>query len=100
MKSLRFAVLSLGVFLVACGAPCEERNGSVDGYCDGNVAVNCLSTCADCIDQWIETPCSGTCGVGDDLPPEADAGGGMPHMSEPTAYASCSEWSEDDTGGN
>jgi hypothetical protein len=86
------------LWLAGCRSPCEERNGSVDGYCDGNVANNCLTDCADCVDQWKSVTCEGTCTVGDTLGPMDKAGGTQPNMSQPEAYAACSEWSEADTG--
>lgn len=99
LAPLRPTLALLGLlFASACGAPCEERDGSVDGYCDGNTAVNCITTCADCIDQWSEVPCTGTCSVGSEPGPEEKAGGSMPNMSHPTAYATCSDWAEEDSG--
>ena len=85
--------------LAACGAPCEEHNGSVDGYCENNTAYNCVTTCADCIDEWKEAPCTGTCTTADSIPPEEYVGGSAPNMSQPTTWAVCSEWVEQEDAG-
>lgn len=82
--------------LVACGKPCESRDGSVDGYCDGNVANNCVTTCPDCIDEWVAVTCTGACAVGDTIGPMDKVGGTTPNISKPEAYATCSEWTDTD----
>jgi hypothetical protein len=94
---MRFFAIAL-LALAACGKPCEQVNGSVDGYCDGQVAYNCVTTCADCIDEWKSATCTGTCGTSATFPPEDKVGGSPPNMSNPALYASCSEW--DDTDGS
>ncbi len=81
--------------LAGCGKPCESHNGSADGYCDGDVANNCISTCADCIDEWKQTTCTGGCTVTDTFPPSDKVGGDEPHMSDATSYATCGEWTGD-----
>ena len=96
---LRSVVLTVALAcgLAACGSPCSKHDGSVDGYCDGNSAVNCVTTCADCVDEWKTSYCTGTCSVGTTFPPQTEVGGSPPNMSDPAAWASCSEW-EGDTG--
>jgi len=88
LKTL-LVVVAATLGLAACGSPCSNRNGSVDGYCDRTIAANCRSTCADCIDEWIIQACPGTCQQVDQQPAEGLLPEGSPNMSKPKKWAVC-----------
>jgi len=75
------------VALSACGQSCPDRDGSIDGYCDKALAVNCRQSCADCVDEWVVQVCAGTCQVVDVKPAE----GQLPH-SDPAAAGEPAKW--------
>ena len=98
------AVLAAMLGWMGCGdvRPCEPRNGTVNGYCDGTVAVNCEdhSECGYACgggDQWTERPCSKGCsvtGVRDGILIFV-----QPIASHPTMHAVCNEWIPPADGG-
>jgi hypothetical protein len=83
-----FAAAALAA-LAGCGSPCSKHEGTTDGYCNGIVAMNCRSTCADCIDEWKLQACTTKCSVVDAQPTESVLEFEDPHMSQPAKWAVC-----------
>ena len=84
------AVLCLSILAGCAQQPCEPRNGSVNGYCDGNTAYSCIEGCGDCRgDEWYSHSCQ-TCVIIAYPPP----GSGPPFFTnpKPTRWATCAEW--------
>lgn len=76
--------------LAACGSPCSKHEGTVDGYCNGTVAMNCRTTCADCIDEWKLQACPSQCTVVEAKPVAGELVGQDPNMDQPAKWAICS----------
>ncbi|HEY3450806.1 MAG TPA: hypothetical protein VGK67_30900 [Myxococcales bacterium] len=75
--------------LAGCGSPCKAHDGTVDGYCEGTVAMNCRQTCADCIDSWEMQACPVACSVAAAKPSEGGLPFSDPAMSQPAKWAVC-----------
>ncbi|MGC4116572.1 MAG: hypothetical protein QM765_18740 [Myxococcales bacterium] len=89
-RSLLLSLTALVLLaLTGCGSPCKAHNGTIDGYCDGIVAMNCRSTCADCVDQWELQACPVACSVTSTKPGEGVLPGSDPHLGTPAQWAVC-----------
>ena len=88
-RILGFLAAAALLALAGCGAPCAKHDGSVDGYCNGTVATNCVSTCADCIDEWKIQACPSACQVVEAKPADGVLPAGEPHIDKPAKWAVC-----------
>lgn len=100
-------IASLAVTMTRCdffptSGPCPAHNGSVNGYCDGDHAVNCSNSgCgAGCgADAWasIQCPIGDTCIVS--ARETMRQAYSSPVLSHPTLFANCSSWLPPTDGG-
>ncbi len=75
--------------LAGCGSPCKPHDGTIDGYCEGTVAMNCRSTCADCVDNWELRACPVSCSVVSSKPADGVLADSDPHSGTPGKWAVC-----------